>query len=78
MQTQKKLYRSEDNKILFGVLGGLSEYFDVDPVVVRLFFLFFICITGFFPGVFFYFIALLIVPQKNNHHKKTVDNQADQ
>jgi phage shock protein C len=77
MSTQKKLYRSDENKVLFGVLGGLSEYFEVDPVVVRLLFLFFICITGFFPGVFFYFIALLIVPQKINHNKKTVDNQAD-
>jgi phage shock protein C len=40
----KKLFRSEENKVLFGILGGLGEYFDVDPTIYRLFFLFFIFI----------------------------------
>jgi phage shock protein C len=56
----KKLFRSEENKVLFGILGGLGGYFDVDPTIYRLFFLFFIFITGFFPGVVFYFVATLI------------------
>lgn len=72
----KKLYKSESNKVMFGVLGGLSEYFEVDPLVVRLFFLFFIFITGLFPGVFFYFIAALLVPERNPQNRKTVDNEA--
>lgn len=72
----KKLYKSESDRVMFGVLGGLSEYFEVDPVVVRLFFLFFIFITGLFPGVFFYFVAALIVPMKNHNYRKTVDNEA--
>jgi phage shock protein PspC (stress-responsive transcriptional regulator) len=60
----KKLYKSK-NKVMFGILGGLSEYFVVDPLVIRLLFLFFIMITGFFPGVLFYFIAALLVPESN-------------
>ncbi len=79
----KKLYKSNKNKILFGILGGLGEYFDVDPTVYRLLFLFFIFITGLFPGVIFYFVAALIVPDKksendteNHNNRKTVENEA--
>ena len=32
----KKLYRSTKDKVLAGVCGGLGEYFDVDPTLVRL------------------------------------------
>lgn len=32
----KKLYRSEKDRMIAGVCGGLADYFDVDPVVVRL------------------------------------------
>ncbi|MDD2657068.1 MAG: PspC domain-containing protein [Candidatus Pacebacteria bacterium] len=34
----KKLYRSRTNKIFGGVAGGFAEYFDLDPVIMRLFF----------------------------------------
>jgi len=34
MTAQKKLYRSTKNRVFAGVLGGLGEYFDVDPVVL--------------------------------------------
>jgi phage shock protein C len=73
----KKLYKSQNDRVLAGVLGGLSEYYEVDPLVVRLFFLFFIIITGFFPGVLFYIIAALLVPEKYSNHRKNVDNQAE-
>ena len=73
----KKLFRSEENKVLLGILGGVGEYFDVDPTIYRLFLLFFIFITGFFPGVVFYFVAALIVPQRNLHNRKTVNNEAE-
>lgn len=33
---EKKLYRSEKDRMIAGVCGGLVDYFDVDPVVVRL------------------------------------------
>jgi Putative stress-responsive transcriptional regulator len=32
----KKLYRSRENKVLAGVCGGIGEYFEIDPVIVRL------------------------------------------
>ena len=59
----KKLYRSDTNKIVGGVLGGLGEYFDIDPVVVRLVFVALFILTGILPGFLIYVIALLIVPR---------------
>jgi phage shock protein C len=76
----KKLYKSEKDKVLFGIIGGLSEYFEVDVVVLRLFFVFFVCLTGFFPGVLFYFVAALIVPDapgSKNEKRRTVENEAE-
>lgn len=60
----KQVYKSEDNKILAGVFGGLGEYMDVDPTILRLIFLLIVVFTGFFPGVILYIVAALIVPQK--------------
>ncbi len=64
----KKLYRSSTNKVAAGILGGLGEYWDIDPVVLRLAFVFLILITGLFPGVLAYIIALLIVPKPTQAH----------
>lgn len=61
---KKRLFKSAGNKILAGVFGGLGTYFDVDPTVLRLFFLVIVVLTGFFPGVLFYFMAAFIVPKK--------------
>jgi phage shock protein C len=62
--TYKKLHKSNTNKVLTGVLGGLGEYFNIDPVLLRVIFAFFVLITGFFPGVVAYFIATLLIPDK--------------
>lgn len=68
----KKLYRSRTNKIFGGLVGGLGEYFDIDPVLLRVLFLFAIFMTGFFPGVIAYIIGLFIVPKQNSpiHEKE--------
>ena len=57
---EKKLYRSATNKMLFGVCGGLGEYFNVDPTIVRLLWAI-LASTG--TGIFVYFIAAIIIPQ---------------
>lgn len=61
---KKRLYRSKENKVLSGIFGGLGEYLDVDPTVIRLIFLALFFMTAIVPGIFFYLIALLIVPKK--------------
>ena len=62
MAEGKKLYRSTTNKKLFGVCGGLAEYFDVDPTVVRIIYLLLLLGAGF--GLLAYLICALILPEK--------------
>ena len=57
----KRLYKSNKNKMLFGVCGGIGEYFDVDATLIRLLVVF----TGVFGvGLFGYLIAALIIPNQ--------------
>jgi len=62
----KKLYRSNTNKIFAGVFGGLGEYFNVDPVVLRFFWIVIVVFTGFAPGIIAYILAIFIIPPKPN------------
>jgi len=58
----KKLYRSQNNKILTGLLGGLAEYFDLDASLIRLGFIVLVVLTGIVPFVLAYIIGALVVP----------------
>jgi phage shock protein C len=66
----KKLYRSQTNKSLYGVLGGLGEYYDQDPTVLRLAFIVILVCTGLFPFALIYLLAVLVIPENPN---KTID-----
>lgn len=57
---EKRLYRSNSNKVLLGICGGIGEYLDVDPVVIRLLWVIFCCMGG--SGVLAYIVAAIIVP----------------
>jgi len=57
----KRLYRSNKDRMLGGVCGGLGEYFDVDPTIVRLIAVVF-ALTG--AGVLAYIIAWIIIPEQ--------------
>lgn len=67
----KKLYRSSTNNVVSGIIGGLGEYLDIDPVVLRLGFVFLVLITGLIPGVLAYVIALFIVPKPAHEAEPT-------
>lgn len=58
----KKLYRSKDNYILGGIFGGLGDYWEIDPVFIRLIAVFLGIISGVIPILIFYVIALLVIP----------------
>jgi len=60
----KKLYKSKENKVFCGIIGGLGEYFGIDPTILRLIWLLVIIFTGFFPGIITYIIACMIIPNK--------------
>lgn len=60
---KKRLYKVEEGKKLCGVCGGIAEYFDVDPTLIRLLWVFLICFVG--TGIFAYIIAAIIMPKKS-------------
>ncbi|MCP6726684.1 MAG: PspC domain-containing protein [Patescibacteria group bacterium] len=60
----KKLYRSKENRIFAGVVGGLGEYFSVDPVALRMGWIFILVFTGFAPGIVAYIISIFIIPER--------------
>ncbi len=57
---QKRLYRSKDERMIWGVCGGLAKYFDVDPTIIRL-----VAVLTLFlglVGVLVYIILAIVVP----------------
>lgn len=58
----KKLYRSDTDKKICGVCGGLAEYLNVDSTVIRLIWLLLVLCAG--SGVLAYFIAAIIMPER--------------
>lgn len=58
----KKLYRSREHRILMGLCGGLGEYFDIDPNLIRLVAVVITVLTGVLPGVVAYILGVFIVP----------------
>ena len=69
----KRLYRSEKNKVMFGVLGGIAEYFAVDPVLIRVLFIFMLFFTGVLPGILGYIVVALVIP----HRPHTVEMKSE-
>ena len=61
---EKKLYKIEEGKKLDGVCGGIAEYFNIDPTLVRLAAVA-ICFAG-GSGVLAYIIAAIIMPRDPN------------
>lgn len=59
----KKLTKS-CNRMLGGVCGGMAEYFDVDPTVVRVAYVLLSLCTAGFPGLLVYLLLCIIIPAK--------------
>ena len=57
----KRLYRSTTNCLLAGVCGGIAEYFNIDPTLVRLAWVLFCALGG--SGVLAYIVAAIIIPK---------------
>ena len=61
MEANKRLYRSNRNKMICGVCGGVAEYFNIDPTIVRLEF----AILAFsWKGLLISFLAAIIIPME--------------
>jgi len=58
----KKLYRSRHDRMICGVCGGIAEYFDLDPSLVRLGCIVLFAMAG--SGIIAYIIAAIIIPSE--------------
>jgi phage shock protein PspC (stress-responsive transcriptional regulator) len=56
----KRLYRSRKNKVFAGICGGMGEYFDIDPVIIRIITAVLILFTG--VPLFIYIVAIFVIP----------------
>ena len=60
----KQLYRSTTDRKVAGVCGGIAEYFDMDPTVVRLIFAAVSIFSG--VGILAYITAVIIIPEQDD------------
>ena len=66
------LYRSETNKVLGGVCGGLGEVFNVDPTLVRILFVIAALFGG--SGILFYIILWIVIPTRSKISNTSDEN----
>jgi phage shock protein C len=59
---RQRLYRSQSNKVIAGVCGGIGEYANIDPTIVRLVWIFLTFFGG--SGILIYIFAYFIIPEK--------------
>ncbi len=61
--TEKKIYKVEDSKKIFGVCGGIAEYFEIDPTIVRVVWAVLGLVCWF--AVIVYIICAIVFPKKS-------------
>lgn len=64
MTSKNKLFRSEKNVVIGGVCGGLGEYFDIDPVILRVIFAVLAIFGG--GGLLLYLLLWIVIPSKTS------------
>ena len=74
-ETYRKLYRSRNERMIAGVCGGLGEYFNIDPTLIRILFVFLALAGG--PGLVAYIVLLVVVPEEplSSENKPTMASQ---
>ncbi len=60
----KKVYRSESDRLIAGVCGGLADYLEIDPVLIRLIWAGVTFFAG--SGILLYILACIIIPNEND------------
>ena len=63
VQTRKPLRRSRSNRMVAGVVGGLAEYWAVDPTLARVIYVIASILSAAFPGTIVYIILCLVIPE---------------
>ncbi len=60
----KKLYRSQTDRVIWGVCGGLAKYFDMDPIIVRVVAVVSVFVSGL--GIIAYIVMAIVVPLEDS------------
>jgi len=60
----KKLKRSKKERMIAGICGGIAEYFDIDPTVVRVIYVLVSIFSIAFPGILVYIILWILIPEQ--------------
>lgn len=61
MNTEKKLYRSRNARMVAGVCGGIGEFFGIDPTIIRVIY---IILSLSFLGIVLYIILMFVIPEE--------------
>src|SRR5690606_16032336 len=61
---KKRLERDKEQAIISGVLAGMANYFEQDPVLFCVMAIAFLILTGFFPGILLYLAAIVEMPKR--------------
>ena len=61
--TRKKIYKIEEGKKIFGVCGGIAEYFNIDPVIIRV--IWGILALAYGTGIIAYLVCAFVFPNKS-------------
>jgi len=69
--TETRLTRSDNDKMIAGICGGLAAYLGIDSVLVRALFFFLVLASGI--GIPIYLILWFIMPRENNVHKPNAE-----
>lgn len=72
---KEKLYRSRKQKIIAGVAGGLSDYFNIDPVIIRILFVVLSILHG--SGILIYIILWIAIPEEPFDVAYNINNQSE-
>lgn len=73
---ERRLYRSRKNKVISGVCGGIAEYMNVDPTIVRLIWAISIVYGGI--GIIAYIICLIVIPEATDEKRQNDSADAQQ
>ena len=63
MNATRSLHRSRSNRMIAGVVGGLADYFGLDPVLARIIYVLVSIFSAAFPGILVYILLWILIPQ---------------
>ena len=74
---ERKIYRSRRNRVFLGICGGLGDYFNIDPVIIRIVVVVLVLASWVFPVLVAYLIAALIIPLEGSSESVPRDNMRE-